>query len=94
MSTRYHRLANRKKLKLILPLEKYLIIGHDHWHSRHITFWATFDPLTILEVGKIMVSKYWYLMLPGEFPDKITHDTDFSDEAVVQCDVPVVELLF
>ena len=41
-----------------------------------------------------MVSKYWYLMLPGAFPDKITHDTDFSDEAVVQCDVPVVELLF
>ena len=28
-------------------------------------------------------------MLPGEFLDKVTFDIDFTDEAVVQCDVPV-----
>ena len=30
-----------------------------------------------------MVSKYGHLMLP----DKIASDIDFTDEAVVQCDV-------
>ena len=41
-----------------------------------------------------MVSKYGHLMLPsGAFPDKVTIDTDFTDEAVVQCDVPVVKIL-
>ena len=32
-------------------------------------------------------------MLPGVFPDKVTSDIDFTDEAVVQCDVPVVKIL-
>ena len=41
-----------------------------------------------------MVSKYGHLMLPsGAFPDKFTIDIDFTDEAVVQCDVPVVKIL-
>ena len=31
-------------------------------------------------------------MLPGTFPDKVAHDTDCTDEAVVWCDVPVVEI--
>ena len=41
-----------------------------------------------------MVSKYGYLMLPSRvFPDKLTRDIDFTDETVVQCDVPVVKIL-
>ena len=28
------------------------------------------------------------------FPDKITTDIDFTDEVVVQCDVPEVKILF
>ena len=41
-----------------------------------------------------MASKYRYLILPGAFPDKVTPDIDFTDEAVVQCDNPVVKILF
>ena len=40
-----------------------------------------------------MVLKYRYLMLPGIFPDKVTPDIDFTDEVVLQCDVPVVKIL-
>ena len=40
-----------------------------------------------------MVSKYGHLMLPGTFTDKVIPDIDFTDEAVVQCDVPVVKIL-
>ena len=40
-----------------------------------------------------MVSKYGNLMLPGGFPDKVTFDIDFTDEAVVQCAVPVIQIL-
>ena len=33
-------------------------------------------------------------MLSGAFPDKVTPDVDFIDEAVVQCyDIPVVKIL-
>ena len=32
-------------------------------------------------------------MLPGVFPNKVTSDVDFTDEPVVQCDVPVVKVL-
>ena len=37
-----------------------------------------------------MVPKYGYLMLPGACLDKVTADIDFTDEAVVQYDVPIV----
>ena len=40
-----------------------------------------------------MVSKYGHLMLPGTFPEKITPDIDFTDEAIVQCDIPVIKIL-
>ena len=33
-------------------------------------------------------------MLPGVFPNKVTFDVDFTDGPVVQCDVPVVKILF
>ena len=38
-----------------------------------------------------MVSKYGPLMLPGVFTGKVTPDTDFTDDAVVQCDVPTIK---
>ena len=40
-----------------------------------------------------MVSKYGHLMLPRAFSDRVTTDIDFKDEAVVQCDVPIVKIL-
>ena len=40
-----------------------------------------------------MVSKYGHLMLPEVFSDKVTPNIDFTDEAVVQCDVPFVKIL-
>ena len=40
-----------------------------------------------------MVLKYEHLVLPGTFPEEVTLDVDFKDEAVVQCDVPVVKVL-
>ena len=49
--------------------------------------------LKFFKVGEIMVSKYGHLMLPGAFPDKVNPDIDFIDEAVVQCDLPVVKIL-
>ena len=39
------------------------------------------------------MSKHGHLMLPGAFPDKVTPYIDFEDQAVVQCDVPVVKIL-
>ena len=32
-------------------------------------------------------------MLPGVFPNKVTSGVDFTDEPVVQCDVPVEKIL-
>ena len=32
-------------------------------------------------------------MLPRTFSDKFSPDNGFTDEAVVQCDVPVVKIL-
>ena len=60
--------------------------GHDHWHYR-------FESITIFQSGRTMVYKYGHLMLPGAFPDNATSNIAFKDEAVVQCDVPVVKIL-
>ena len=43
--------------------------------------------------GKIMVSKYEHLMLPGVFPDQVTPYIDFTVDVVGQCEVPVVKVL-
>ena len=37
--------------------------------------------------------KYGRLTLPVVSPDKVIPDIDFTDEVVVHCDVPVVEIL-
>ena len=48
--------------------------------------------LQFFKVGEIMVSKHGYLMLPGTFPDKVTLDIRFRDDAAVQCYVPIVKI--
>ena len=40
--------------------------------------------LQFLKVDELMALKYGYLMLPGTFPDKVTPDIYFTDEAVVK----------
>ena len=60
----YHKLAIGKKL--ILPLEKYFKTLNNIRALPAQSFWSH---LQFFEVGEIMVSKYGYLMLPGEFPD-------------------------
>ena len=37
-----------------------------------------------------MAAKYSHLILPKPFPEKVTPDIDFADEAVVPYDVPVL----
>ena len=49
--------------------------------------------LQFFKVGYRIAPKYGHLMLPGVVPDKVITDIDFTDEAVVQRDVPVVKLL-
>ena len=41
-----------------------------------------------------MAVKHGHLMLPGAFPENVTPDFYFTDEAVVPCDVPVVKMIF
>ena len=85
LRSRYNRLANRKKL--ILPLKKYfktlkdMIIGTESF--------------TVFQSGWNNGVKLWaFDEYPGAFPDKVTPDIDFTDEVVVQCDVPDVKILF
>ena len=40
----------------------------------------------------IGLAKYGHLTLPWVFSTKLIHDIDFADEAVVQCDIPVVKI--
>ena len=50
--------------------------------------------LQLFKVGKITLSKHGHLILPsGTYPDIVTPGIDFTDKAVVQCDVPVVKIL-
>ena len=51
------------------------------------------DMITGTVVGKILASKHGNLMLPEVFPDKVTPDIDFTDEAVTQPEVAVVKIL-
>ena len=44
-------------------------------------------------MGEIIMPKYEHLMLLEIFSDKINPVIDFTDEAVVQFDVPVVKIL-
>ena len=40
-----------------------------------------------------MASKCEYLMLPGAFPDKVTPDIGFTEEAIVQWELPIVKVV-
>ena len=44
-------------------------------------------------MDKMRWAKYGHLKLPGIFSDKAISDIDFTDAAVVQCNVPVVTIL-
>ena len=52
-----------------------------------------FESFAFPKVGKIMAAKYVHLMLSGASPDTVTLDIDFTDEAVVQYDIPVRKLI-
>ena len=43
-------------------------------------------------MGETVASKYGDLMLPETFPDTVIPHIDFTDEAVVQFDLPVVKI--
>ena len=45
-------------------------------------------------MGETIGSKYSDLMLPETFPDKVIPHIDFTDEAVVQFDIPVVKKIY
>ena len=60
-----------------------------HWH---VYFWVI---LQWFNVGEIMRSaQYGHLTLLKLFSDKVNLDIDVINEAVFQCDVPVVEIFF
>ena len=63
--------------------------------NRHFfRFEISLSQANVINMGKIMLSKYGHLMLPsGTFPDKVTPGTDFTDEGVAQCDVLLVKIL-
>ena len=48
--------------------------------------------LQFFELDKLLAVKYGHLMLPEAFLDKVTPDIDFTDEAVVQYDVPAKKI--
>ena len=81
----YNRLTNR--IKLMLPVEKYfktlkdMIIGTKSF--------------TVFQSGWNSGVKLWtFDEYSVVFPDKVTPDIYFTDEAVVQCDVPEIKILF
>ena len=45
-------------------------------------------------MDKIVADKIPNLMLAGIFLGKVTADIDFTDEAIVEFNVPVVKILF
>ena len=68
-----------------------LLCGLRFLKKKNPSIFLVLNLFTFFKVGKIIVSKYGQLMLPGVFPDKITSDIDFTDEAVVDHGVPVVK---
>ena len=80
----YNRQANSKKL--ILPLEKYFKTLKDMISGTEL--------LTIFQSGKNNGLKLWsFDEYSGAFPYKVTPDIGFTDEGVVQCDVPNVKVV-
>ena len=44
--------------------------------------------------SRIPKKAHGHFMLPQAFPDKVMSDIDFTDEAVVECDVQVTKKFF
>ena len=83
----------KQKENYILPLEK------DFKTLKEIIIGTAgtkpFESFTIFQSGQNSGKvKYEHLMLLGAFLNKMTFAIDFTDEAVVQYDVPVVKILF
>ena len=77
LRSRYSRLANRKKL--ILLLEKYFETLKDMISGTKL--------FTIFQSGRNNGVKLWAFNNYSEIlPYKVTADIDFTDEVVVQCD--------
>ena len=80
----YNRLPNRKKL--VLPLEKYFKTLKDMIIDT--------ESSTFFQSGWNNGVKLWaFDEYSGAFPYKVTPDIDFTDEVVVQCDVPDVKVV-
>ena len=53
-----------------------------------------FESFTIFQSGRNNSVEIWaFDATSGAFPGKVSPDFDFTDKAVVQCDVPVVKIL-
>ena len=50
--------------------------------------------LCYFQSGQNNYVKKWAFDATETFPERFTPDIDFTDESVVQCDVPVVKILF
>ena len=84
LRSRYNRLANRKKL--FLPLENYFRTLKDTISGTEL--------FTISQSWQNNGVELWaFDGYSGAFPYKVTPDTDFTDEVVVQCDVPDVKVV-
>ena len=80
LRSRYNRLANRKKLSLLL--EKYFKTLKDMISGTELfTIWGNYG-----------VKLWAFDGYSGAFPYKVTPDIDFTVEVVVQCDVPEVKV--
>ena len=70
---------------------------YDHFYIPVTSKKGKFQPKTNIfpgnNMGKIMVPKCEHLMLLRGISRYFTSDIDFTDEAVVQCDSPVVKIL-
>ena len=79
-----NRLGNRKKL--IFPLEKYFKTLKDMISGTEL--------FPIFQSGQNNGVKLWaFDEYSGAFPYKVTPDIDFTDEAIVHCDVPDVKVV-
>ena len=57
---------------------------------RSFPVWNLFTTDAHISLTRLM--KYGYLTLPGASSDKVNPDIDFANVAVVQCNVPIVQI--
>ena len=66
-------------------------MGQDFWKIKNPAIFPVLNLFKFFKVGEIIMSKYEHLMIPRVFSDNVMPDIDFTDEAVIQRNVPVVE---